>query len=472
MTPIRSRRVPTGLSTVPKPVARPKTPLFTPVPASTDAALGFGLPRAKGGSHEFAGIGGGSRAVSAVMLGLTGAGVLVGAPVVARAEDLAPEDYEAISAAAAALESGMATMSADEVIEARRNLWSAYIKAGGIDSTTSTELAPVALGTELHIKTRGEVVFEDLAKRIEERMRVTAYDMAHIESVELVDGHPQYKKLSESEVRSMIVDALKDVPIGELPGGGSLARIVEALPNAGHLDAETMSFHEINDALGDAQKVWFKDKFGPFLEAHKVESIVVAAGTITALRYASPDAAGVLDKITPRIKLWRDSGEGWSARADLRYRDRRVLPDLDLTGRVTHDIGRLRLRADGSTTIAVERDEPISGRAGVGASLTEGGTWGDLYGSIDHRGRSSLGLTVGHRDADDGLSITGRASGTFGDGVAHGDASGRLGFTLDATKDIKFRGADGSVGLWAGYGVDTDGGHDDARVGVVFTLRW
>jgi hypothetical protein len=422
------------------------------------------------------------RAVSAVMLGVTGVGALSGCAT-ARAEEIvvAPTvDYTPTAAADATavvldaieLDRKVDTMDPEEVDAARRALWSAYVNGGGSASALSAPAPTIELATP----TRGQLVFEDLAKRIEERMRVTAWDMAHHESITFIDGAPGYKQIPESELRDMIVDALKDVPLGELPGGSSLAQIVRGLPNAGHLNAESMSFNEVTDALGDAQEAWFRARFGPFLESHKVEAIAVAAGSITAIRYASPEAAGFLDKITPKIEVLDERSESgtWRAEADLRYRDRHVLPDLDVRGSASRAVGPVTLRATATGTLSLEADEHVTGRVGVGARVGDGNTWGDLAASVDHLGRTHAGLELGHRDPSAGLSILGRADAHLGDGYAvDPSAAGRLRFTLDAGKDLKFDGgATGRVGVYASHATDTDFGHGDSRVGVMFSLRW
>ena len=457
----------------------PAHALLEPIP-DPSAAPPLALPR-RSASDPTTVIGLHSRAVSTVLLGVTGIGAFVGAPLAARAAeptDATPADAtlaaERLRTDVATFESSMHHLTAKEIELARKKLWSAYVEAGGIETT------PIAAATltntgEVHVKTRGEKVLEDLANRIEKRMRITARDMAHPESVEFLEGHPGYKKLSEAQIKRMVVDALKNVPIGELPGGDTLAPIIRALPNAGDIDAKNMSYNELVAALGDAQTAWLKEKFGPFLEEHKVEAAVVAAGAITAIRYASPEAAGLMDRVAPKVTVWRGGTDDGSlgGRARLAYRDRHVLPDLDLSGTARTEVGGVRLRASAGGTLSVEGAEHATGRLGLGARVGDSRHWADLSGTVDHRGRTGADLELGLRHPEDDLSITSRVTGRFGDGAAvDPSAAGRIRWELDVSKKLELRGADGHLGVFAGYGVDTTGRNDDFRVGVAFTLRW
>ncbi len=464
---------------LPKPTVAPGSghDLLTPIGSPSTR---LALPRNNHTLDSGAAFGGYSRAVSAAMLGITGIGALVGAPTAARAEepikdvDAAQPLVHDVRKEADTLAKAMHKLSAAEIELARKELWSAYIDAGGIE-TTPISVATLSADDTLHVKTPGELRFEKLANDIEARMRITAWDMAHPESVEFIEGAPGYKKLPEKVVRGMVTDALKDVPLGELPGGSSLAGIVKSLPNAGHIDAAHMSYNQVIDALGDAQKEWFEAKFGPFLEEHKIEAAVVAAGVVTAARYASPEVAGVLDRVTPRIRVWRDATDDGRLRgeASLKYRDRHVLPDLDLSGHARTDAGPVRLRAGVGGTLSVEGDEHATGRLTLGARVGDRENWADLSGHVDHRGRTGARLSLGLDRPEHDLSIRSHLTGRFGEGTAiDRDAAGRVTWTLDAGKDLKLKNADGRVGLFAGYGVDTSGRNEDFRVGVAFTLRW
>lgn len=414
-----------------------------------------------------------TRAVNAVLLGVTSVGALAAAAPAAHAQDVivtAPLDTTAIDTslarAAADIEARRATMTATELAESRRELYSAYV-----DATTATAPSTTTADT----LTRGERRVERLMRDVERRMEVTAYDMAHPGSFTPLEGRPGYKELSADELGSLFGDAIKDIPIGELPGGARLAQLVRSLPNSSHLDAANMSFNELKDAVGDANKAALREYFQPFLDKHKVELAVGGFATITAVRAASPEAARLLDKITPRIEVWDHSSADGTRHLDasLRYRDARVLPDVDLTASATRRVGALDLRATATGTVAFTGDQPVTGTVGAGARLAGPNGWLDLEGNVDHTARSTVRLSgVLDRPAD-GLVGRGSVTGTFGEGVARGDARGRveLETSLDKRLDLG-RGMEGSVGVYGAVGVDTDGKNEDARAGFVFRLRW
>lgn len=85
--------------------------------------------------------GGHSRAVTAVLLGVQGAGMLVGAPMIAHAQEtpvpVAPADTGALAARLRDLQNSRDTMSPEALAEARRALWSSYVSGGAAEESQS-----------------------------------------------------------------------------------------------------------------------------------------------------------------------------------------------------------------------------------------------------------------------------------------------------------------------------------------------
>lgn len=408
-----------------------------------------------------------NRAAGAVILGASAIGVLAGAPMAhAQEVEASPIALDpaggALTEALAELETRKGSMTSEELSAARRELWSAYVVS------TTAEL-PVERST------RGETVIRELLERIEARMTVTAYDMAHPGSFQPLEGHPGYKTISESELRTLIVDALKDIPLGELPGGAALADLVRTLPNSSHLDARSLSFNELKSALGDAQKQWVEQELGPFFKKHRAEIAIAAAGGITAIRAASPEAAGLIDRVMPSIDVlsYRSSDGRYTADAELKYRDRRVFPDVDLSAGTVRTDGPLSLRAGVTGTVTVESDPQVTGALTAGARYGAERRWVDLSARLEHTGHSEVRLEGRLIDPDAGLSAHGSLGSRFGEGVARGDASGRADLTIGVDKAIKLDGgATGSLGFYGSVSSDTDGRNTDARAGLMFRLRF
>ncbi len=441
------------------------------LPRRWNTTATFG-PSSTGADH-----GATTRAVNAVLLGVTSVGALAGmAPATAHAQDIvvttAPLDGSTVDTslarAAADIESRRATMTATELAESRRELYSAYV-----DSITTP--APVTASTTTDTLTRGERRVERLMREVERRMEVTAYDMAHPGSYTPLEGRPGYKEISGEVLGELFGDAIQDIPIGELPGGARLAQLVRSLPNAGHLDAENMTFNELKDAVGDANKEALRQYFQPFLDKHKVKLAIGGFASITAVRAASPEAARVLDRITPRIEIYDRSWADGTRHLDasLRYRDARVLPDIDVTASATRRVGPVDLRATATGTVAFTGEQPVTGTLGAGARMTGDSGWVDLEGTIDHTRRSTVRLSGVLDVPDSQLVGRGSITGTFGEGVARGNAGGRVELETSLDKRLNLgRGVEGSVGVYGAVGVDTDGRNEDVRGGLMLRLRW
>jgi len=392
------------------------------------------------------------KAVGASLLGATS---LIGiiAPTAAHAQDTQPIDPR-VARDALDLSLRADSMTPEELATARRELYSSYV--------TSTTTSP--------IRTRGETVWESALADIETRMEVTAYDLAHPGSYTPIEGHPGYKAVPADELRHIVTSALKDVPLNELPGGHQLAALIRTLPGTSSLNVEQMSYNQLRHALSDTGKAYLDQHFKPFLSKHKVELAIGGFGAITAIRAASPEAAGILDKIIPKIEIWDGNIGPISGEASLRYRDRNLLPDVDITAISARTVGAVDLRATATGTISVNGDEHVTGILGVGARTGTTRGWVDLSGSVSTESRAGVLLSAGLDHPEDRLIVRGDLGVTTGPGFN----GGRVDSTVTLEKKIRMDGGrvTGSFGLFGGAGVDLDGKNEDVRGGLMLRLRW
>ena len=431
------------------------------------------FPRAVGASTL--GSGGFSPAARAVLLASMGGTVFMALAPSANAQEPTSTPTRAeLEREIARLDARRGELSPSEIEAERARLWQLYVRAGGLSASVPTPLPSSADPGTTAQPSRGALRMERLANDIEFEMRVTARDMASRDFVP-IEGLPGYKELSGERVRELISDALQDIPLNELPGGHLLAALVRQLPNTNHLNLESMTYRELRDQVGDAQRDWLRERFRPVLEEHKIEAAVVAFGSITAIRYTSPEAARTLDRILPRIGVYDRvvlDGQG-RIDADLRYRNGEVLPNLDLRFRAHHPLNeRTTARLDAETTISVEADRHLTSRLTAGVRHTNGPNWVDGSAYVTHSGRHGVELAGGTSDPVTGLNARAHVGAHFGNGTATGDASGRILYGVDLTRDVRLDNARGNFGLYVGGGMDTDGSNRDVSAGVVFTLRW
>jgi hypothetical protein len=403
------------------------------------------------------------RATAAVMLGVTGVGLV--APVVHAAEVTAtvrpatPHEVDTVRAHAARLEERRADLTPEALDAHRAELYRDFVRAGA-------NLAPGA--------TRGERVMNELMVELSSRMLTTPRDLAHPGSYTPVDGRFDLRQIPDGELQRLVLRALQDIPVGELPGGELLVGQLARLPGLEGRDVASMSYREIARAAGDGAKAILDARFGAFFDKHKVEAVVVAFASVTAARAASPEAARVLNGVIPRIKLW--SGQIWTgvdANASLRYRDTRVLPDLDATIAASRRMGEVDLRATATATVPLDRAGDLTGTVGVGARVADPNGYVDLSATLNDRRIGEVRLSGGTILEDRNTVVSGAVSGTFGPGVAVGDASGRVNaeVSLDRRIDGGANG-NGTIGAYVGVGADTDGRNADARAGLMFRWRW
>jgi len=371
-----------------------------------------------------------SKAVSAAMLGVTGVGALVSTAAVAEP---------------------MHNMSVENI---------------DMPEVTIEDLDPVAAKTNR--------VMEDLSKKIESESLLTARDLAN-GNYEFLDGHPGYRKLSEAEMMKIISSSFKDLPMGALPGGTSLANLVENLPGFQDKDVSLMSYREIRAELRDDAKDWFKDKFGDTIKEHKIESAILGIGGVASLRSASPEAREFINKHAPSIKIWSENFHEGHIRAGaaLKYRGDDLLPNVDLSVSGHTNVGPVKLRGTATSSLSVDNTEIVNSRLSVGARIGDKNAYGDASAWVSDNGRYGTSFELGKHAEIKGVDIHGRSRLDFGPGTAHDpNADGRLSFELEASKTLRDRenNVRGSFGLYGKHSVDLNGGEDDTRVGVTF--RW
>ncbi|MEQ9503700.1 MAG: hypothetical protein RIT81_42995 [Deltaproteobacteria bacterium] len=331
------------------------------------------------------------------------------------------------------------------------------------------------LGPNAANLTRGQLRMRQLAETLEFRMRITAREMATGNYTQL-DGAPGYKELSQDEMQDLLTDALQDIPLNELAGGRHLAALVKNLPLTDDIDAENMSIRELGSRLGDEYGDWLEDKAKPLIEGRELEVGLVAFGAVTALRASSPDAAKLIDGLSPRstIYSYHSDDRSTNLRARLAYRDQHVFPDLDLEARTRYIQGDTTYRASVGGTLSFENDDILTGTASVGARhdfssfsyLDASGTY------MTQNDRWRANITYGRYDPVDGWNLSTGLTGVFGEDVAIGDANGRIRWETDITRDVEIGRARGDFGFYLGVGADSDFENDEVMAGAVFRLKF
>ena len=216
-------------------------------------------------------------AVSAALLGITGIGALgCATPAVAQ------------------------PMNLDLDAPVTRDATTNYADSIGVEMT---EMPTVSLDEPTEVERKTDRVMERFHNDFMNKSRITARDYANPNSFEAIDGMPGYKKLDEAVVKGMLTDAIKDLPLGALPGGDTVADLVKLLPSFENRDVASMSANEIEDALQDDAKDWFESKFGDFVDRNETVLAAGAFGAITTARYASPEAREIINDYAPKIRI-------------------------------------------------------------------------------------------------------------------------------------------------------------------------
>ncbi len=373
-------------------------------------------------------------------------------------------------------------VSVDDVAKARAVLYRAYV-LGETASAPKDERGKITIDSVLNdlrkpangtVTSKGDQIMDQLSAQLERRMRISARDMAK-GNFKPIEGMPGYKQIPDKDVQSLLKDAFKRIPIGELPFGAELTNALSLLPGTNDFDVAAHSYNELQKELkGDARQV-LKDHFGDFVDDHKIELGITAFAAITGLRASSPEAAKLMDQLKVKIRVWKSASEDGTLRSSGRlvYRDAHVFPDLDFSAQATKSVGNhTTLRASIDGTASAEADDYLTGTATVGAHYANGDFWADASGRYDSDDKWRTSLKSGYANPTTSFRWTAALDTTFGDNVARGDASGRGTASVDFGQDLKFDGATGYWGAYVGASADTDLRNHGAEAGVVFRLTW
>jgi hypothetical protein len=312
--------------------------------------------------------------------------------------------------------------------------------------------------------TISQLVLDQLARDLESLMRVTARDMADPNTRFIDDAH-RYKEPPKNEVKRLVKEALQRIPIGELPGGSALASLIRQLPNTSGLQVEKMSYNELERVLGRSSQKWLEEKFKPLIEGHELEAGLVTFGAMTALRASSNDAARFIDRLSPRVTVWRND----NTRVRLAYRNGEVLPNVDVSAYAAHAYGPVVFRGEIEARLSAENNRHMTGTATAGASWSDHqGHFIDAAATYYDDGQRSVRVLGGYIDRD--VVTFGTVTGVFGRGVAVGNASGRVSWEVDY--DRRFANGNGSLGAYGGIIMDSDGSNRQFRAGLVFRLTF
>lgn len=374
-------------------------------------------------------------------------------------------------------------ISADQMAAAREVLYRAHV-LGMTERAPKDERGRITVDSvlrgdpshEAQGATRGQQVMDQLTRDLERRMRITARDMARGDFTP-VDGLPGYKELPANQVKKLFTNAFKRIPIGELPFGAQLTAALDGLPGLDDVNVGSMTYDEVRRELRNDAKDYLDARFGDFVDDHKIEVGVVAFAAVTGLRAASPDAAALIDDLGLRVDAWKEKSEDgtYSTRGRLVWRDQHVLPDLDIEGRVNHQIGdHTTLRGHVRGTASFEAEDNFTGTATVGAHYANGDLWFDAAGTYTYPKDSwTASLTGGYSNSDTNFRASGGLSATFGDDVARGDAGGRGTLQLDLGQDLDLGGdKEGYWGLYGGVSADTDLDNRAAEFGLIFRMSF
>ncbi len=118
-----------------------------------------------------------------------------------------------------------------------------------------------------NLSPRGEQVLSRFMTDVEQRTEMTARDLFN-QDLEQIDGHPLRKKIPDDEMKRMVTDVAKNMPLCDLPGGEQIASAVSQLPGANGIegDISQMSYKELSKALPDAARDQLEEKFKPLVK--------------------------------------------------------------------------------------------------------------------------------------------------------------------------------------------------------------
>jgi hypothetical protein len=158
-----------------------------------------------------------------------------------------------------------------------------------------------------------------------------------------------------------------------------------------------MSYRELTRALPREARAELDARFGATIARYKTPIAALLAGGLLGARAASPEAAALIDRFAARHHLWGAETKDGAANVsvDAVFRDRRVLPDVEVEGKLSRELdGKLELAATATASAALSppRDgagpRPMKLSANLGAKTAT--TAAKLGASIDEQSRTKL----------------------------------------------------------------------------------
>jgi hypothetical protein len=328
-----------------------------------------------------------------------------------------------------------------------------------LDHRGRVDIEMMIAGVDPKGKTRGEAVLLRMLNRIEQRMQLTARDFANPDTRYLVQA-PGYKEIDFDQIRDLVKDALFDMPLDALPLGDELASVIARLPSGNGVQA-SMSINQISEELHELPDAVYQRTIAPLIAGHEVEAAILALTAVTGLRAASPQAAAWMDRAHPRVTIFHKEDGSLGGKLRLAWRDKHVLPDLDLVGTASTTVGLAELYGELGATIAPLEDRRARGTVTIGARSHGENFWVDTaVTKFDDERRPRGRLMVG--GSSNGVAYaTGLTS-----------ANGVVQLEIDIAKPIRTQAGSGSIGFYAAVSRDGTTGIEDRSAGFVLNFRW
>lgn len=117
------------------------------------------------------------------------------------------------------------------------------------------------------ISAKGQQVLQDFTGRVELASEMSARDLFD-PSVERIDGPGLHKEISSDDMKRMVTDLAKNMPLSDLPGGDLLLKGLAELPGIDQVkgDVSTMSYRELRKGLSKAGREALEEKFKPLIK--------------------------------------------------------------------------------------------------------------------------------------------------------------------------------------------------------------
>lgn len=354
-------------------------------------------------------------------------------------------------------------VTANEASQARRTLWEVFIegKSLPLPRTVDGRVDVHALATGQMGPSNGARVLEDLFESLERRMRIDARDLAR--GYTPVPDAPGFKEVPPEDVRDLLFDALERMPIGDMAGAHHIEELVHRLPGTDGIDVKRSSIKELLSMLGDTQEAALRAEIEPIIEGREVEAGLLAFAVLTGVRMGSEDAAKLMDRLNPRVSLYRDRFEIGRSTLETRvrasYDDAEVWPGLDLDASLRRPMAEhLIARADLDGRLSTETGRwTLNSTLGLGyqndLSFAEARL--EARAAKDAEPTYALGVRAGWTSPSENLTVGAHGYWRLDDAArAPEDSHGRWGVELEASKHFRVGDNFGEWGAYVGHHVD------------------